>query len=143
MARPYVQLSGAGPGATGVRGAVAGALVGVGATTLRGRRSEWLGAGVFEKLCEETHSAYDEVIGLYLSEITVDGSTHKDPCDGEGTGPNPTDRAQIGWKWSVTTDTHGVPISWVVDEPNRHDSQLLAPTIEMVTARGLREGRTR
>src|ERR1035437_5894653 len=31
-------------------------------------------------------------------------SLHKAPCGGEGTGPNPTDRAKIGWKWSVATD---------------------------------------
>src|SRR5665811_2305345 len=31
-------------------------------------------------------------------------SLHKAPCGGEGTGPNPTDRAKIGWKWSIATD---------------------------------------
>src|SRR5665647_1085383 len=36
-------------------------------------------------------------------------SLHKAPCGGEGTGPNPTDRAKIGWKWSVATDLFADP----------------------------------
>jgi hypothetical protein len=35
---------------------------------------------------------------LDLSEVAGDGSLHKAPCGGEGTGPNPTDRAKIGRK---------------------------------------------
>jgi len=73
-------------------------------TTLRARRTEWLAAGVFDKLVEEAIAGYDRIIGLDLSEVAVDGSLHKAPCGGEGTGPNPTDRAKIGWKWSVATD---------------------------------------
>ena len=30
------------------------------------------------------------------SEVALDGSLHKAPCGGEGTGPNPTDRAKLG-----------------------------------------------
>src|SRR5674476_1354145 len=36
-------------------------------------------------------------------------SLHKAPCGGEGTGPNPTDRAKIGRKWSVATDLFADP----------------------------------
>src|SRR5450759_1828821 len=46
---------------------------------------------------------------LDLSEVAVDGSLHKAPCGGEGTGPNPTDRGKIGWKWSVATDLFADP----------------------------------
>src|SRR5664280_2485939 len=41
---------------------------------------------------------------LDLSEVATGGSLHKALCGGEGTGPNPTDRAKIGWKWSIATD---------------------------------------
>ena len=58
-------------------------------TTLRGRRTEWLAAGVFDKLVEEAIDGYDKIIGLDLSEVAVDGSLHKAPCGGEGAGPNP------------------------------------------------------
>jgi hypothetical protein len=59
-----------------------------------------MAAGVFEHLVTEALAAYDRVIGLDLSEVSVDGSLHKAPCGGEGTGPNPTDRGKTGWKWS-------------------------------------------
>jgi transposase len=59
------------------------------------------------------------------------------PTGGEGTGPNPTDRGKTGWKWSLATDTNGVPIGWVIDGANRNDSVLLAPTLDDVAARGL------
>jgi hypothetical protein len=58
---------------------------------------------VFDKLVDEAIAGYDKIVGLDLSEVAVDGSLHKAPCGGEGTGPNPTDRAKIGWKWSVAT----------------------------------------
>ncbi len=106
-------------------------------TTLRDRRTEWLVAGVFDKLVEEAIAGYDRIIGLDLSEVAVDGSLHKAPCGGEGTGPNPTDRAKIGWKWSVATDRWGIPLGWVIDGANRNDSVLLEPTLQAVADRGL------
>ena len=106
-------------------------------TTLRDRRTEWLHAGVFDKLAEEAIASYDRIIGLDLSEVAVDGSLHKAPCGGEGTGPNPTDRAKSGWKWSVATDLLGIPIGWVIDAANRNDSVLLQPTLQAVADRGL------
>src|SRR5450631_3508847 len=82
-------------------------------------------------------SGYDKIIGLDLSEAAVDGSLHKAPCGGEGTVLNPTDRAKIGWKWSVATDLIGAPAGWVIDGANRHDSILLEPTLQAVADRGL------
>ena len=122
---------------TGCSWDVAARLCRASETTLRGRRTEWLTAGVFDKLVEEAISGYDRIIGLDLSEVAVDGSLHKAPCGGEGTGPNPTDRAKIGWKWSVATDLFGIPIGWVIDGANRNDSILLEPTLQAVAARGL------
>jgi len=122
---------------TGCSWDVAARLCRASETTLRGRRTEWLTAGVFDKLVEEAISGYDRIIGLDLSEVAVDGSLHKAPCGGEGTGPNPTDRAKIGWKWSVATDLFGIPIGWVIDGANRNDSILLEPTLQAVADRGL------
>jgi hypothetical protein len=53
-------------------------------------------AGVFDQLCAHARHAYDRIIGLDLSEVAIDGSLHKAPCGGEGTGPNPTDRGNSG-----------------------------------------------
>jgi transposase len=122
---------------TGCSWDVAARLCKASETTLRARRTEWLAAGVFDKLVEEAIAGYDKIIGLDLSEVAVDGSLHKAPCGGEGTGPNPTDRAKIGWKWSVATDLLGIPIGWVIDGANRNDSILLEPTLQAVADRGL------
>ena len=65
-------------------------------TTLRARRDEWIAADVFTRLEAEALAAFDRVIGLDLSDVALDGSLHKAPCGGEGTGPNPTDRGKTG-----------------------------------------------
>jgi transposase len=106
-------------------------------TTLRARRDEWITAGVFEQLKTEATTAFDRIVGLDLSEVSLDGSLHKAPYGGEGTGPNPTDRAKLGWKWSVASERHGVPIAWVIDGANRNDVRMLIPTIEAVATTGL------
>ena len=105
-------------------------------TTARSRRDEWLAAGVFDAIAKQAEEAYDRVIGLDLSDVAVDGSLHKSPCGGEGTGKNPTDRGKLGWKWSILTDRVGIPIGWTVDGANRNDSILLAPTLDDAATRG-------
>jgi transposase len=122
---------------TGCSWDVAGRLGKGGETTLRRRRDEWVAAGAFQHLVEEAINAFDKVIGLDFSEVSVDGSLHKAPMGGEGTGPNPTDRGKTGWKWSIATDANGVPIGWVTEGANRNDSILLAPTLDDVKERGL------
>ena len=106
-------------------------------TTARERRDEWVAAGVFDAIAAEALAGYDKIIGLDLTECAVDGSLHKSPCGGEGTGKNPTDRAKLGWKWSIATETHGIPIGWTTEGANRNDSILLAPTLDDVANRGL------
>jgi transposase len=122
---------------TGCSWDVAGRLGKGGETTLRRRRDEWVAVGAFQHLVEEAIKGFDKMIGLDLSEVSVDGSLHKAPMGGEGTGPNPTDRGKTGWKWSIATDTNGVPIGWVTEGANRNDSVLLAPTLDDVKVRGL------
>jgi transposase len=106
-------------------------------TTLRRRRSAWLEAGVFDGLVDESLAGYDRIIGLDLSEVAVDGSQHKAPFGGEGTGPNPVDRGKRGWKWSIATDRNGIPIGWEIAAANRNDCVLLEPTLDAVDGHGL------
>lgn len=106
-------------------------------TTLRGRRDEWLAAGVFDALAAEALAAYDRIIGLDFSECAVDGSQHKAPTGGEGTGPSPVDRGKRGWKWSLFADRNGIPIGWAANGANRHDTVLLEPTLAAVNDHGL------
>ncbi len=106
-------------------------------TTARARRDEWIAAGVFESIADEALCSYDKIVGLDLTEVAVDGSLHKSPAGGEGTGKNPTDRAKLGWKWSILTDANGIPIGWTIDGANRNDSILLEPTLDDAARRGL------
>ncbi len=122
---------------TGCSWDVAGRISQAGETTLRRRRDEWVAAGVFDRLVEHALGAYDRIIGLDLSDCAIDGSLHKAPFGGDGTGPNPTDRGKQGWKWSMLTDRWGIPLGWTVEGANRHDSALLGPTLAATAARGL------
>ena len=106
-------------------------------TTLRTRRDDWIAAGVFERLKAEALAAFDRIVGLDLEEVALDASLHKAPYGGEGTGRNPTDRAKLGWKWSVASERHGIPVGWAIDGANRNDLVLLEPTLDAVAATGL------
>jgi transposase len=106
-------------------------------TTLRARRDEWIDAGVFEALKTEALTAFDRIVGLDVDDVALDGSLHKAPYGGEGTGSNPTDRAKLGWKWSVASERHGIPIGWAIDGANRNDVAMLIPTLEAIHTAGL------
>jgi transposase len=106
-------------------------------TTVRARRDEWIEAGVFDAAFAEALAAYDRIVALDMSECAVDGSQHKAPCGGEGTGKNPTDKGRLGWKWSLLCDRNGIPLGWAIDGANRHDMVLLEATLDEVAERGL------
>ena len=109
---------------TGCSWDVAGRLGKGGETTLRARRDEWVRRDL-RRFRRRGTLGFDKVIGLDLSEVAVDGSMHKAPSGGEGTGRSPVDRGKTGWKWSVATDTKGIPIGWVTAAANRNDCVLL------------------
>ena len=116
---------------TGCSWVVAEALCGwkVSDTTVRARYNLWVDTGVFKKVAANAVFAYDRIIGLDMTDIAIDGSLHKAPCGGEGTGPSPIDRGKLGHKWSLCTDAVGIPIGWAFDGANRHDLPLLGPTL--------------
>ncbi len=89
------------------------------------------------QLKTEALAAFDRIVGLDLDDVALDGSLHKAPYGGEGTGPNPTDRAKLGWKWSVASERHGIPVGWVIDGANRNDVAMLEPTLDAVAEAGL------
>jgi len=100
------------------------------ATTIRSRRDEWIDAGIFAQLEQLCLEAYDQIVGLDLSDVIVDGCIVKAPCGGEVAGRSPVDRGKLGTKRSVLTDAAGIPIGCVTAPANRHDSPLLRPTLE-------------
>ena len=99
------------------------------ATTIRNRRDEWIHAGVFDQLERLCLDAYDQIVGLDLSNVTVDGCIVKAPCGGEAAGKSPVDRGKLGTKRSLLVDSTGIPLGCVTAPANRHDSPLLRPTL--------------
>jgi hypothetical protein len=103
------------------------------ATTLRDRRDEWIESGVMDQLREMVLEAYDRFIGLEVAELAIDCCITKAPCGGEKAGRNPVDRGKKGIKRSMAVDERGIPLGAVSAPANRHDSPLLAPTLDAVT----------
>ena len=106
-------------------------------TTLRAPRDEWIAAGVFDQLEAQARAGYDRILELDLDVVAIDGSLHKAPCGGEGTGPSPVDRGKLGWKWSVASERSGIPLAWSIDGANRNDMAMLEPTLDAIAATGL------
>ncbi|WP_423917409.1 IS5 family transposase [Candidatus Poriferisodalis sp.] len=106
-------------------------------TTLRSRRDEWVAAGVFDQIAAEAIAAWDRIMGLRLGDVCIDGSVHKAPCGGPGTGKSPVDRRKSGWKWSLAVDAEGVPVAWCADGANRNDIMLFEPTMAELERQGL------
>ena len=78
-------------------------------------------AGLGEALHAAALRAYDQIIGLELGDVAVDGCMTKAPCGGERAGPSPVDRRKGGLKRSVASDGYGIPLGIAVapGEPAR------------------------
>jgi Transposase DDE domain len=97
--------------------------------TIRRRLKTWAAAGIGAQVHALALRAYDQMIGLELGDVAVDGCLTKAPCGGEHTGPSPVDRRKGGLKRSVATENYGIPLGITAAGANRHDSPLLAPTL--------------
>ncbi|MFE2940911.1 IS5 family transposase [Streptomyces sp. NPDC059255] len=106
------------------------------ATTIRGRRDEWIRLGAFAQLREIVLNAYDRIVGLVLEQIAIDGSIAKASGGGEAAGRSPVDRGKRGMKRSAVTDGYGIPLGRVLAGANCHDSPLLAPTLDLLNDLG-------
>jgi hypothetical protein len=94
------------------------------------RRDEWIKAGIFARLKQIALEAYDCIVGLLLRDLAVDGCITKAPGGGECAGRSPVDRGKLGMKRSVLVEGYGIPLDRVPAPANRHDSPLLAPTLD-------------
>jgi transposase len=102
------------------------------ASTIRNRRDEWITTGVFAQLKAIALDAYDRMVGLLLDDVAVDGCITKAPGGGECAGPSPVDRRKQGMKRSLLVEGYGIPLGRVLAGANRHDSPLLAPTLDLL-----------
>jgi Transposase DDE domain len=98
--------------------------------TIRRRVKDWACWGVAAALHALCLAAFDKMIGLRLGDLSADGVMTKAPCGGARAGPSPVDRRKGGLKRSVAAEATGVPLGVVSAGANRHDSPLLAPTLE-------------
>ena len=106
------------------------------ATTLRRRRDEWISAGVAEQLRLAVLAAYEQLFGLELEHLAVDGCTTKAPCGGQVAGPSPVDRRKQGLKRSVAVEAAGIPLGAVAAPANHRDDGLLAATLDAIAVVG-------
>ena len=78
--------------------------------TIRRRLKAWAALGIGEQVHALALRAYDQMIGLELADVAVDGCITKAPCGGERAGPSPVDRRKGGLKRSVATENYGIPL---------------------------------
>ncbi|MEV4184760.1 IS5 family transposase [Streptosporangium canum] len=102
------------------------------ATTIRSRRDEWIRLGVFAQFKRIALESHDRIVGLVLDRIAADGCITKAPGGGEVAGRSPVDRGKQGLKRSGMTDGYGIPLGRVLAGANRHDSPLLAATLDLL-----------
>jgi transposase len=100
------------------------------ATTLRRRRDEWIRLGILDRLRLACLDAYDELIGLDLADVAVDGCTTKAPCGGECAGRSPVDRGKGGMKRSQLSEGAGVLMATVSAPAHIRDDALLGQTLD-------------
>jgi transposase len=100
------------------------------ATTLRRRRDARIKMGLMDALEGIALAAYDRIIGLELADVSVNGCITKAPYGGGKSGRSPVDRGKRGIKRSTMVDARGIPLGVVTAGANRHDSPLLAPTLD-------------
>lgn len=102
--------------------------------TIRDRIKHWSTLGLAQDLHRITLAAFEKMIGLDLDDLAADGCITKAPARAETAGPSPVDRRKSGLKRSTATDGRGVPLGLAAGGANRHDSKLLAATLESVNA---------
>lgn len=72
--------------------------------TIRNRLKQWSNLGLAHELHRIALTAYDKMIGLELSELSVDGCHTKAPCKGNKAGPSPVTgpgKGSSGPPWST------------------------------------------
>jgi len=102
--------------------------------TIRRRVKAWAAAGIGEQAHALALAAYDQMIGLELGDVAVDGCITKAPCGGDCAGPSPVDRRKGGLKRSVATEDYGIPLGIACAGAHRNDFPLLVPTLHAAAA---------
>ncbi|MBK8334989.1 MAG: transposase [Acidimicrobiaceae bacterium] len=101
-------------------------------TTLRSRHDEWIAAGVFDALKNEATVAFDRIIGLDLTEVSIDGSLHKAPMAAKERRTPPMNQTRSGMVRRRRGGRHPDRVGhrW----GNRNNNKLVDLTLDDVVA---------
>jgi transposase len=92
----------------------------------------WQRAGVWERLREVLLAELHEADRIDWSRAVADSSYVRAWGGGEAAAKNPTDRAKLGTKHQVLTDSQGIPLAVQATGANRNDVQALLPLVDSV-----------
>ncbi len=104
-------------------------------TTLRARRTEWVDAGVFHQLMEDCLAIYDQLIGVDMGDVSVDGSTQLAPGGGPDTHNAPGSKGRKTMKFHLGVDRNGTGLAVLIASGPANDFPLLEPTLDLICAR--------
>ncbi|TXN41390.1 IS5 family transposase [Methylobacterium sp. WL93] len=108
------------------------------------RLRDWQAAGVWTRLHQVLLGRLYEVGQLDWSRASLDSASVPAKKRGSATGPNPTDRGKPGTKRHLVVDARGTPLGLTFTGANRHDSVMMAPTLDAIPPVGSgRRGRPR
>lgn len=94
---------------------------------------DWSAAGVLQQLHHAMLVRPREHDQIDWSRASIDGSSVPSPA-GQETGPNPTDRGELGSKRHLVLDARGIPLVVLVSGANRHDSMVFEPCVDAIPA---------
>ncbi|HEX5927393.1 MAG TPA: IS5 family transposase [Baekduia sp.] len=100
--------------------------------TAHRRLKEWQAAGVFAALHRELLRRLNAAGLIDWSTAVVDGSHIRALHKGALTGPSPVDRARIGSKHHLLTDSSGIPLAISLTGGHRNDVTQLLPLVDSV-----------
>jgi transposase len=100
------------------------------ASTLWRRLRDWQAQGVWELIHFSLLDWLAQFGGIDWRQAAVDASTVRAVGAGEGTGPNPTDRAKPGSKRHLAVDANGTPLTVRLTPANRNEGLECLPLLE-------------
>lgn len=104
---------------------------------------QWQEAGVWPELHRVLLEKLHQAEQLNWQRAVVDASSVRATQGGQGTGPNPTDRAKAGSKHHVLSDANGLPLAQRTTAANVPDIKQLEPLVEAVPPLRGKRGRPR
>lgn len=123
--------------ATGVRWYDIWPDMGCSGRTAHRRLLEWQRAGIWDALHNKLLELLKRDGKLELDIAIIDSTMTPAPGGGAQTGPNPTDRAKTGTKYTLLVDANGVPLVLRAAGANESDqSEILPAVFEFPRVRG-------